>query len=105
MKFCRLRSVVGCGDPDQDVFRSVLGIFHKDIEIAVLLEDTGVEQFILFVVLGSTLVRLYQIGIGIRRLRVLVEILHVGACRSAILVSVGTATITASKQRFARVSM
>ena len=88
MQFCRLRSAVGCGDPHQDVFRTVFGIFHKDVEVAVVVEDAGVEQFILHVVPGTAAVRLHQIGVGIGRLRVLVEILHVGVRRRAVEVEV-----------------
>jgi hypothetical protein len=59
MQFCRLRSAVGCSDSHQDVVRAVLGIFHENVEIPVLVEDTGVEQFILRVVPGTMPVRLH----------------------------------------------
>ncbi len=88
VQFCRLRSTVGCGDADQDVLRTVLGIFHEDVEVSIFVEDTGVEEFILHVILRSTSVRVYQVGVGIRYLGVLVEILHVRVSWRAVEVEV-----------------
>ncbi len=88
MQFCRVRSTVDCRDPHEDVFRTVFGIFHKDVEIPVVIEDAGVDQFILHVVLRTTAVRLHQIGVGIGRLRVFVEVLHVGVRRRAVEIEV-----------------
>src|SRR5215467_2787808 len=65
------------GDLDQDFFRRFLGIFHKDIKISIVIEYTGVKQLILHLMPGSFLVGRDQIVIGICRLRIFVEILHV----------------------------
>jgi len=88
MQFCRLWPAVGRGDSHQDIFRSVFGIFHKNVEISVVLERSCVEELILHFVLGATPVRLDQIGVGIGRLRVLVQILHVGVRRRRVEVEV-----------------
>ena len=52
------------------------------------MKDAGVEQFILHLVAGAPAVRLHQIGIGESRLRILIEVLHVGMCRCAVEVEV-----------------
>ena len=88
MQFCCVRSPVGSRDPHQDVLRTVFGIFHEDVEVAVVLEDASVEEFILHVVLRTTAVRLHQVGVRKRLLWVLVEILHVRVRRRAVEIEV-----------------
>src|SRR6267142_5906372 len=88
MQFCSVRSTVDCRDPHEDVFRTAFGIFHKDVEISIVIEDPGVEEFILHLAFRTAAVRFYQIGIGIGRLWVLVEILHVGVRRRTVEVEV-----------------
>ena len=88
MQFGRFRPTVDGRDLHQDVFRTGLGVLHEDVEVAVVLEDAGVEEFILHLVPGAPAVRLHQIGVGIGRLRVLVEILHVRVGRRAVEVEV-----------------
>ena len=88
MQFGRVRSPVDRRDPHQDVFRTGLGILHEDVEVAVVIEDAGVEEFILHLVPGAPSVRLHQIGIGIGRLGILVEVLHVRVGRRAVEVEV-----------------
>ena len=46
MQLGRLGSAVVRGDLNQDVVRAVLGIFHENIEVAIVIEDPGVEQFV-----------------------------------------------------------
>ena len=88
VQFRRVRSPVGRGDPDQDVFRPGFGILDEDVEVSVVVEDAGVEEFILHLVPGATTVRLHQVGVGEGRLRVLVEVLHVRVGRRAVEVEV-----------------
>ena len=88
MQLGRFRSPVGCRDPHQDVFRTGFGILHEDVEVAVVVEDAGVEQFVLHLVPRAAAVRLHQIGVGIGRLRVLVEVFHVRVGRRAVEVEV-----------------
>ena len=88
MQFRRVRSPVGCRDPHQDVFRTGFGILDEYVEVSVVMEDAGVEEFILHLVPGATTVRLHQVGVGKGRLRVLVEVLHVRVGRRAVEVEV-----------------
>ena len=84
----RLRPPVDRRDLHQDVVRAVFGVLDEDVEVAVVLKDAGVEQFVLHLVAGAPAVRFHQISIGERRLRVLIEVLHVGMCRRAVEVEV-----------------
>ena len=88
MQLGRIRSTVDSRDPYQYVFRVGFGVFHEDVEVSIFIEDAGVEELILHVVFGTSPVRLYQIGIGIRRLRILVEVLHIRVCGRAVEVEV-----------------
>ena len=88
MQLGRLRPAIVRRDLHQDVLRAGLGILHEDVEVAILVEDAGVEEFILHVVACATTVGVDQIGIGIGRLRILVEMLHVRVGRRAIEVEV-----------------
>jgi hypothetical protein len=40
----RLRSAITYADLDQDVFRRLLGKLHKNIEVAVFVEDAGTSN-------------------------------------------------------------
>jgi len=46
MQFGRLRSAVDGRNPHENVFRTGFGVLHKDIEIAIFVEDAGVEELI-----------------------------------------------------------
>ena len=85
---CRLRPPVVDGDPDQDVLGRFLGVFHEDVEVAILVEDAGVEQFVLKVLGAARAVGLDQIVVGIGRLRIFVEVLHVGVGRRVVQVEI-----------------
>ena len=67
---------------------AALRVLHEDVEIAVVLEHAGVEELVLHVVTAPPPIRLHQVGVRIRRLRVLVEVLHVRVRRRAIEVEV-----------------
>ena len=88
MQLGLLRPAVGGRDLDQDVLGAGLGVLHEDVEVAVLLEDPGVEELVLHLVAAAPPVRLHQVGVGIGRLRVLVEELHVRVGRRAVEVEV-----------------
>ena len=77
----RFRAAIRSRDLDQDVFDVGLGVFHEHIEVAVLVEYAGVQQFEFRLVLAAPLVFVDQLGIGKLRLRIFVEILHVGMRR------------------------
>src|SRR5437667_1826821 len=74
----RLRPAVADGDKHQNVVRRGLGVFDEDVEIAVVVENAGVEQFELRLVFATTPVLLDQPSIGEFPLRILVEQLQVG---------------------------
>ncbi len=88
MQFCRVRSPVDCRDPHEDVFRTVFGVLDEDVEVSVVIENAGIEQFVFKLVPGTAAVRLRQVGVGIGRLRILVEILHVRVGRRAVEIEV-----------------
>ena len=82
------RAAVAGRDLDQDVLGRCLGILHEHVEVAVLLEDPGVEELVLELVAAAPPVRLHQVGVRIGRLRVLVQKLHVRVGRRAVEVEV-----------------
>ena len=84
----RLRAAVVDGDLDQDVFGRLLGIFHEHVEVAVLVEHARVEQFVLHLVPAAAAAGLDKVGVRERRLRILVEVLHVRMGRRAVEVEV-----------------
>ena len=64
------------------------GVFHEHVEISVIVEDTGIEQFVFELLPRSPPVGLDQVPVGKLALRVLVEVLHVGVRRRAVEVEV-----------------
>src|SRR5581483_3405003 len=70
-------SAIRDDDPDQNVFDVGLGIFHLHVEVAVLVENAGIEQFELRIEPAATRVPFPQRRIRKGGLRVLVEELHV----------------------------
>ena len=70
-------AVVGC-DQQQDVVRRGLGVLDHHVEVAVLVEDAGVEQLVLEVLLAARPVGREEIVVRERPLRILVLALHVG---------------------------
>ena len=84
----RLRTPVGDGDLDQDVFGRGLRVLHEHVEVAVVVEDAGIEQLVLEVGPAAPLVGRDDVVVGIGRLRVLVEILHVRVRRRRVEVEV-----------------
>ena len=43
----RFRAAIMDGDPDEHILRPLLGVFHEHVKVAVVVEDAGVEQFVL----------------------------------------------------------
>lgn len=70
------------GDLDQHVLGAVFGVFDEDVEVAVLVEDAGVEQLVLEFAAAAGPVGVDEVGVGELALRVLVQVLHVrvGGC-------------------------
>jgi hypothetical protein len=75
-------------DLDQDVLGGRFGVLHKHVEVAIVVEHAGVEELVFQLIARPPSVRLYQIQIRERVLRVLVEILHVRVSGSAIEIEV-----------------
>ena len=55
-------AAVGRADADQNVLGRVLGVLDEHVEVAVLVEDAGVEQFVFQRVLSPAAVFLDQIA-------------------------------------------
>src|SRR5271166_3631040 len=88
MKLRRFRSAVVHRNLDQHIFRIGLGVFHKHVEISIVIEDAGVEQFVLHLFPRTPPVRLNKVPIGILPLGILVQVLHVGVGGGAVDVEV-----------------
>src|SRR5579862_7298729 len=79
-----VRPAVGHGDADQDVVYLGLGILDEDIEVAVLIENAGVDQLKLRIGVAAAPVFIDQAGIGKLSLRIFVQALHVAVGGSGI---------------------
>ena len=47
MDLRRFRAAIVDADLHQDVLGRFLGVFHEHVEVTVLVEDAGVDQFVL----------------------------------------------------------
>jgi hypothetical protein len=76
----------GVADPDleDEVVGRRLGDVDGDLEVAVVVEDTGVEQLVLGLVAAPAGVHVDEVGVGERRLRVHVAPLHPGVRRGGV---------------------
>ena len=84
----RFRPAIVHGDADEDVFGAGLRVFHEHVEVPVVVEGAGIQQFVFELGPRSAPVRLDQVPVGILPLRVLVEILHVRVRGRAVDVEV-----------------
>ena len=82
------RTAIVDADLNQDVLGRFLGVFHEHVEVTVLVEDAGVDQFVLEFLAAAPAIGLHQLIIRVGRLRILVEILHVRVRRRAVEVEV-----------------
>ena len=76
------------GDADQHVLRTRLGVLDEHVEVAVAVEDAGIEQLVLELLARPAPVGLDQVPVGKLALRVLVQVLHVRVRGRAIEVEV-----------------
>ncbi len=83
-----LRPAVGHGDAPSDVLGGRLGVLDDDVEVAVLLEDAGVDQLELGFALGATRRLLDELLVGVRRVRVEIAHPQVGVGRRRVEVVV-----------------
>src|SRR6266567_2866956 len=83
-----LRPPIAYADLDQDILRSVLGVLHEYVKVAIPLEDAGVQQLILHVAPVAAPIGLDQVAVREGLLRILVQVLHVGVSGGAIQIKV-----------------
>src|SRR6185503_14865072 len=83
-----IRTAVRDGDLYENILGRVFRVFDEHVEIAAFVEYARIEQLVFEVVTAPTGVRLRQIIIGKRRLRVLVEIFHIRMGRRRIEIEV-----------------
>ena len=84
----RVQASVMRGNDHDDVVRRGLGVFDKDVEIPVLIEQAGVDQFKFWRMLRPCGVALAQLRVWIFPLRVLVEHFEISVRRRRIEVIV-----------------
>jgi hypothetical protein len=84
----RFRPAVGDRNLDEDVFGRRLRIFDEHVEVAIVVEDAGVDQLVLEVFSTERLVATDDLIVRVCRLRVLVQVLHVRVGRRGIEIEV-----------------
>ena len=75
-------------DLNQNVFRRTFGVLDEYVEVAILIEHARIDQFVLHFLAAAAAAGLDEIGVWERRLRILVEILHVRMGRSAVEIEI-----------------
>src|ERR1700722_17911282 len=83
-----VRTTIRYRDLDQNIFRISLGVLHEHVEITVVIEYPGVQQFVFCLVFASAPILFDQPGVGKLRLRIFVQILHVGMRRRTVEIEV-----------------
>src|SRR5277367_3881875 len=83
-----LEAPIAYADFDQQIVGRRFRIFNKNVEVAVVVEDAGVEQLVFLFVARALAVGLDEVVVRIGAMRVLVEVLHVGVRGSAVEVEV-----------------
>ncbi len=79
-----LRTAIGDGNSCQHIVWTGLRVLREDIKVAAVIENTGIEQFKLGIVLSTTAVFLHQPLVGKFSLRIFVERPHVGVRRRGV---------------------
>src|ERR1700734_1001669 len=83
-----LGASIAYADFDQQVVGRLLRVFDKNVEVAVVVENAGVQQLVFLFVARALAVGIDEVGVRIGAMRVLVEVLHVRVGGSAIEVEV-----------------
>src|SRR5439155_15223388 len=81
-------TTIGGSDTDQDVVSGGLGVFHDNVEIAILVEDPRVHELILAGMAVALPIFFHELAIGKRRLGILVQVFHIGVCRGGVEIEV-----------------
>ena len=84
----RFGAAIVHGDLIEDVFGRFLGVFHEHVEVPVLVEDAGVEQFVLGFMATRVAIGRDDLVVRVGALRILVEVLHVRVRRRAVEIEV-----------------
>src|SRR5260221_12403519 len=84
MNLSSFRATIGYRYADADVLNSGLGVFHENVEVAVVIKDARIQQFKFRLLFSAAAVLFYQAQVWILRLRVPVEILHIKKPRRGI---------------------
>jgi hypothetical protein len=80
----RIRTAVMRRDQHQDVIGAGLCVLHDHVEIPILIEDPGVQQLVLHLLLAPAAVSGQEVPIRERPLRILVLTLHIRVRRRAV---------------------
>src|SRR5271170_3533382 len=88
MQECWLGASIADADFNQQIVGRRLRVFNKDVEVAVVVENAGVQQLVFLLVARALAIGLDQVVVRIGAMRVLVEVLHVRVRGSAIEVEV-----------------
>src|SRR5258705_3757515 len=88
MKAGRIGPSVANRDAHQNVIRSFLSVFEKDVEVAVVIEDTCIDKLVLEVMARTFAICLDKIYVRVRTLRILIEVFHVAVCGCRVEVEV-----------------
>ena len=88
MQIGRFRSSIVDRDENQDILMGGLGIFDNDIEVAIVVEHTGLAEFVFPVLFPAPPVFFDEPGIREFSLRIFVEKLHVGMRRRGIEIKI-----------------
>src|SRR5215469_2366735 len=75
-------------DANEDIFGPSFGVLDENIEVAIAIEDTGIDEFVFSFASGALLVRNDDVLVGKALLRVLVQVLHVRVRGRAVDVKV-----------------
>src|SRR6516162_1110842 len=89
------RSTVDNRDANKDIVGCGLGVFGKYIEIPVLIENTGIQQFEFRILLAASTVFFNQACVWEGVLRILVKRLQVGMRRRRVHVEVALLDVLA----------
>src|SRR5260370_8323799 len=88
MEFGRFGTPIAYRDLDEDVFGRGLGVLDKDVEVAIIVEHPGVDEFEFALVAPAAAVFLDQRRVGKFALRILVQRLEIGSGRRGVEVEV-----------------
>ena len=90
-----LGPAVGSRNANEDIHRAGFGILGIDVPVLALVEDASILQLKLRLLDSSPLVLLHQPAVGVGRLRVLVQGLHVGVRGGGVQVVVALLRVLA----------